>query len=410
MMLELRRVTLMAAMLALTLLPLPASGAIGPVATGMTGSATDATTAFYSPAGLTRLEQPELVMQTMLAYTSAKFRIDSATTPGGSAEKEHSLLVVPGLFYSRPLRDRISMGLSFNAAGGIGNDYGGGWSGRYISENASLALVAASSAVAFQVTDGLSLAVGPYAIFVDSESRVRVNNVAPGAAEGSVELEESGVDVGYTLGAMYQFTDAVRMGLVYRSELKPDLDGTPTFDNVNPVLREALAALNLLGTEIDVDFKVPQQVQLGFYTEFADRWSMTGDLMWIDMSEFGVTQITIESDSISVEGSFKDMVMANVGLKYRLGKDRAISVGAMYAESPVDDSERTLTLPFDRVIGAGVGYEMPFHDSLFRFNVNVMDLGDGDVSHTGGPLTGSLEGSFSQNYAVVLDFQFTKRF
>ena len=186
---ELRRVTLMAAMLALTLLPLPASGAIGPVATGMTGSATDATTAFYSPAGLTRLEQPELVMQTMLAYTSAKFRIDSATTPGGSAEKEHSLLVVPGLFYSRPLRDRISMGLSFNAAGGIGNDYGGGWSGRYISENASLALVAASSAVAFQVTDGLSLAVGPYAIFVDSESRVRVNNVAPGAAEGSVELE-----------------------------------------------------------------------------------------------------------------------------------------------------------------------------------------------------------------------------
>jgi long-subunit fatty acid transport protein len=56
---------------------------------------------------------------------------------------------------------------------------------------------------------------------------------------------------------MYEFTDSTRIGANYRSELKPDLDGTPTFHNLDPLLRETLAAADLLGTEVDVDFTIP---------------------------------------------------------------------------------------------------------------------------------------------------------
>jgi len=106
--------------------------------------------------------------------------------------------------------------------------------------------------VAYKVTDSLSLAAGPYMMYVDSVTKARVNNLLPGNSDGKVKLEEDGADLGFTLGAMYQFTDSTRIGATYRSELKPDLDGTPSFHNLDPLLRETLAAADLLGTKIDV--------------------------------------------------------------------------------------------------------------------------------------------------------------
>ena len=406
----LRRAKLLLTVLLLVLLPSIAAAEIGPALTGLTGSATDATAAFYSPAGITRLDRPELVVQTIFAYTDSKFSVDNATYAGGDGDNDQSLAVIPGLFYSHPLPKRLHLGLSISVPSGIGDDYGGSWSGRYLSKSSTLAFVAASAVLAYEVTDSLSLAAGPYLMYVDSVTKTRVNNLLPGHPDGSVKLEEDGTDFGYTLGAMYQFTDSSRIATTYRSELKPDLEGTPTFSGLDPLLREALAAKNLLGTEVDVDFTVPQQLQVGFYTEFSDKWSMTGDLIWIDMSEFGVTHINVEQDNISVAPQFQDMVVTNAGLKYRYGEDRAISIGGLYASSPVKDSKRVLGLPFDRIIGGGVGLDMPILDYFCHFNLNYFDLGDGDINHTGDPLTGNLEGSFDRNFAVMFDIQFRKLF
>jgi hypothetical protein len=42
--------------------------------------------------------------------------------------------------------------------------------------------------------------------------------------------------------------------------------------------------------------------------------------------------------------------------------------------------------------------------------LNFFDLGDGDLAEDGGPLLGSIEGSFSKNWAVMLDVQLRKIF
>jgi len=392
------------------LLPSIASGDIGPALSGLTGAANDATSVFFSPAGITRLDRPELVVQTAFVYTNSKFDVDNATIGGGNGDNDQKLSVIPGLFYVHPYNERLSLGVSVNVPSGIGYDYGKQWSGRYHVTETTLAFVAATGVAAYKVTDNLSLAAGPYMMYVDSVSKARVNNLLPSYSDGHVKLEETGADVGYTLGAMYEFTESTRIGANYRSELKPDLDGTPTFHNLDPLLRDTLAAADLLGTEVDVDFTIPALFQVGFYTEFADQWSMTGDLTWLDMSEFGVTHVKVEQDSISVQSTFKDMYVVTTGLRYAYGENRAVSVGGLYATSPIKDSNRDIGLPLDRIIGGGVGYEMPFFSYLCRLNLNYFDLGDGDVSQQGGPLTGDFEGSFSRNWAVMLDLQFRKIF
>jgi hypothetical protein len=43
-------------------------------------------------------------------------------------------------------------------------------------------------------------------------------------------------------------------------------------------------------------------------------------------------------------------------------------------------------------------------------SLNYFDLGDGDLAEDGGPLLGRIEGSFSKNWAVMLDIQLRKIF
>jgi len=209
---------------------------------------------------------------------------------------------------------------------------------------------------------------------------------------------------------MYEFTPKTRIGAVYRSEVEPDLEGTPSFSNLDPLVRQALAAANLLGKEVDVDVTVPPQAQVGVYRELSPRWSVTGDLIWINMSEFGITRVSVAQDSISVRNDdFQDMWIGSAGVKDRYADQRAVSVGVLYASSPTIDSRRSIALPFDRVISVGAGFEGPCFSFVCHASLNYVDIGD-DASEDGGPLLGSVEGSFSSNWAVALDFQLRKRF
>ena len=397
--------TSLLALASFALFPSLAAGQIGPAFTGITASAKDATAAFGSPAGITRLKEPQLVTQALVAMTYSEFDVDQDNVGGGDGESDFTVTPIPGIFYVRPLNERWSLGLTFNVPSGIGYDYGTSWAGRYHVTETELAFVAGQAVLAYKVNDSLSLSAGAYAMFVDSKTKVKVNNLVPGVEDGSVKLDEAGAAVGYVLGAMYEFSDTTRIGLTYRSEVEPELDGTPTFSDLDPLLREALAAADLLGTEVAVDFVVPANLQVGFYTELSERWSTTGDLVWVDTSEFGITSLQVEQNSISVKSTFRDLWLASAGLEYEYAEDRKVSFGALYASSATRTSNRTAVLPLDRAIGLGVGLSFPFKGRPTHVNLNLFDLGDGKLSEDGGPLAGDFSGSFSDNLALTFDFQ-----
>ena len=380
---------------------------MGPALSGLTAQASNSTTVFWSPAGITRLEETELLVQATLAVTEAKFEVDESNRSGGSADNDTSFLVVPAFYYAHPINDRWTVGTSLTVPSGIGHEYGKKWSGRYLSEESTLAFVALTGTVGYRFNDHWSIGGGPIMMYTDSTSKARVNNLF--GSDGRIKLEEDGLGFGWQLGLMYEINDSARIGAVYRAEIDPDLSGKPDTDNLDPLLKAGLDALGVLDRDIDVDFTVPEMAQLGYYQAFRDDWSFTVDAMWVNMSEFGVTHVSVDSANVSFDGEYKDTWLFSAGLRHQYRPDLAFSVGGMYLPSPVSDSKRNIALPLDDAMAVGVGVEWQWKGFMIHSNLNYAHFGDGKLEQDGG-LAGRIEGSFDTNYAVVLDTQIIKRF
>jgi len=384
---------------------------IGPALSGLTARASNASTVFWSPAGITRLDEPEMLVQVTLAGSAAKFEVDESNIDGGSADNDPRFLVIPGFYYAHPLNDRWSVGASLNVPSGFGNAYGKSWSGRYLAEDSELAFVALGGTVGYKLSDHWSVGGGPIMLYTDSMTKARVRDIS--GPDGRIKLEEDGVGFGWQLGLMYEMNEDMRIGAVYRSEIDPDLSGRPKFQNIGPVLEAGLDALGLLDQNIDVKFKVPEQVQLGYYQGFKNDWSFTLDVMWINMSAFGINHVSVNSDltsgTVSVDGSYKDTWLFSTGLRYQYRPDLAFSAGAMYVTPPSSDGRRTIALPLDRVIAVGGGVEWQWKGFEIHNSLNYAHIGDANLDQDNG-LAGRINGSFDTHYAVVLDTQLIKRF
>ena len=78
------------------LLASAAQADVGPALSGITARADDASTVFWSPAGITRLDRPELVTQATLVAMESKFNVKESNRDGGNADYDSSILLVPG--------------------------------------------------------------------------------------------------------------------------------------------------------------------------------------------------------------------------------------------------------------------------------------------------------------------------
>jgi len=389
------------------LLASAAQADVGPALSGITARADNASTVFWSPAGITRLDQPELMTQATLVAMESKFNVKESNRDGGNADYDSSLLLVPAFYYAHPLNERWSTGVSLTVPSGFGNQYGKSWSGRYLAEESDLTFVLLTGTVGYKLTDRWAIGGGPMMMYTDSMTKARINN--PVGKDGKVKLEEDGVAFGWQLGLLYDISNTARVGAVYRSEFDPDLSGKPQYNNLSPVLKDGLKALGLFNKNVDVDFKVPQQVQLGYYQEFRDDWSFTVDAVWLDMSEFGIQHVSIGADHVSLPGEFKDTWAFTAGLRYQYRPDLAFSVGAAHMSSPVSEHKRNIALPLDRIIAVGAGVEWQWKGYQIHTNLNYADFGDGKLDQESG-LPGRIKGSFDYNHAVILDMQIIKKF
>lgn len=355
-------------------LPVQDSLQVGRAKAGTVAAASDASTVFHNPAGMTELEGEQMLAGATAIYAGydVSNRSSTATTPGtggapvalvGENGHPRTFEVVPTLFYARPMtpsRD-FWVGIALTSPWGLGVQYDDDWFGRYDSIETRLTTVNLSPAMAYRITDWLSVGGGFNIEYADAKlTNALPDTLAPGgpspATDGVAKLTGDGFEVGFNIGVLVKPWPRTRIGLHYRSAIQHELSGKLKVSNLPP----ALAAGNgRVGADFSVD--VPDVVAIGIAHEAVQGTTLFAEAQWFNWSRFDELRATYADgrpDTVR-EQDWKDTWSFYGAIEQRLLERWILRAGAGYEPTPTVDEFRNTSLPDgDRIrVGLGLSYE-----------------------------------------------------
>ncbi len=377
--------------------------------------AEDASTIFYNPAGLTRVKGKQFIMAGHAIKADADFSKDSATTvsavaTGGNGGNAGSTVFVPNLYFSMEINPTLNFGIGVNAPFGLKTNYDSDWVGRYQALKSDLKTININPALAWKVSDKVSLGAGVSAQYVKAELSKAVDFGAllgsSQSADGLVEVEGDDWSYGFNLGALFQLTPATRVGLAYRSKITQDLSGTATYSDVPGPL-----ASTFVNTDAKASVTLPETVSLSAFSQIDPKWSVMGDITWTRWNRFKELRVDLGTGgNDTTQENWRNTYRVAIGANYQLNDTWKLRGGLAYDQSPVEDEFRTPRIPDnDRTwIAFGANYRLS-KASAFDFGYMHGFVKEGPINKSAPPLGGTLVGKYDLT-VDILSAQYTYAF
>ncbi|MCK5205002.1 MAG: outer membrane protein transport protein, partial [Desulfobacterales bacterium] len=154
--------------------------------------AEDASTVYWNPAGLTRLDDNQVGLAVHFIRPSFKWDDDGSTTvigqpltgsDGGDAGGPN---FVPNFFYSHAFGDKWRAAIGIVSPFGLETDYDKNWKGRYYTTKSSVLTIDINPSVAYRINSHFSVGAGVSAQWIDAELKNAVDYGTIDAATGGV--------------------------------------------------------------------------------------------------------------------------------------------------------------------------------------------------------------------------------
>lgn len=399
--------------------------------------ASDASTIFFNPAGLTRVPH-QFVGGIHAIEPSSKFD-GAATDPlgnpvsGGNGGDAGDLGLVPNLYYNLPLGNGLFSGLGINVPFGLSTEYDDDWKGRYHAIKSEVKTVNINPTLAYRINDLVSVGAGVSLQYIDAELTQAVDQgslcrpalmapppaglgldfAAADAACNSMGLTPQGNDAkakvegdnwagGYNLGVLLQPTDSTRIGLAYRSKVKQQLTGNARFRNADPLFTANNVFVN---TNVSAGIDLPQTASLSIYQDISRQWSVMADATWTGWENFKELRINYDSfqpDSV-VDESWDDTMRYALGVDYRPSSRWTLRAGFAHDETPVPNAaHRTPRIPGeDRTwVSLGLGYQFNRTIALDVAYAHLFVRDDPEINISD-PAAGTLTGDYDADVNIL---------
>jgi len=387
---------------------------VGTANAGVAARAEDASIAASNPAGMTRLEKPELMLGVQPIISDVKFSPGSGTATTGPDGNGGIVMPTGSLFYVHPLGKDWRFGLAVGSYAGLGVKYEDDWVGRYYVQESALVTMSVAPTLAYRVTDWLSIGAGPVFQYAHLKSTAALKNELPlGSPDGQLEYRADSFGIGGAAGLLVEPWKGTRFGLSYMSPVEQEFKDTPTFTNATSPLNQTLAAR--VG-QVKIKMTMPQAVMFSAYHQIAESWAVMGNVGWQNWTKFGYTPISVSDNAgatvnTTKNADFDDTFHVAVGAHYRFHPKWRVTAGFAYDSSPVSDTNRTVALPLDRTFRYSAGLIWDLNERItMGLAYTFLDAGSAPVNETRGPLSGTIQGDYSSNYYNVVALYLAMRF
>jgi long-chain fatty acid transport protein len=405
--------------------------------------AADASTIFYNPAGLTRLEGTQISVGATAVVPHSTFTDSGSThftgsSTGGTSASGYvpDVVAAPSIYASKKLNDRWTAGFGLFVPYGAQLDYGNSWGGRYALTNIKLEAITLNPSVGFKLNEHHAFGFGIDAEFmkaklgqaVDVPGSVAALSTAANAAtaaalvkqiaalggnpallstagdgHGSMDGQDWGW--GFNLGYMYTLDQNTRFGLAYRSSISHQLKGSTVWDfssvTSDPIVNKILAAAShkTNGAAL-VTLRTPETVSANVFHQFDAKWAGMADVTFTRNNRMGDLLIQFPGTSEGAEvirQQWKNTVRVSLGTNYAYSQQLTLRAGIAYDQSPVKNAELTHpALPdSDRMqYSVGANWKLSPRSSI-DLAYSFLDFKDAPINYTNqcNPLSTSCTGN-----------------
>ena len=305
------------------------------IAMGHTGVAVvnSAELVFFNPAGLVYLENNlNVSVGASAIFTDVIYQNASL---GTSAETDSSVGTPLNLYGSYKVNDWMSVGLGVYTPYGSEVTWPTDWAGSHLVNNIDLAAIYVQPVVSFKLSDYFSIGGGP--IYVTGSVNFNRNfNRSLTDIEGNrsnITVDDSGVsNWGWSVGAMFNPTENLRIGFSYRSEIILEAeDGEATFANF-PNSPAFPANGN---TTFRAELPLPAELTVGLSYEYK-KWLFAFDFNRQYWEVYESLDLTFGNGATSLNPrNYKNSSVYRFGLQYQATEKIALRAGYYRDESPV---------------------------------------------------------------------------
>ncbi len=337
---------------------------------GAAAGLTDAASIIHNPAGGSLVEGSQLFVSAGAFIPDVEFDVDYSNPISGKEDGGSAGLNAPaggGSYVFDSGSSRWTFGTYLAGLAGAGLDYDKDWVGRFQATKSELLLIALGGTASYRVNDQLSIGAGAQYWYATLDMELGLPSL-PGRDEGRASLDGTDSSYGFTLGAIYEFSDATRIGINYQSELEADFDGK---------LKASVADVRV---DSNTELNMAQTIRIGLHHDLNDTIGLDFTWGWDDWSTLDSVFVSVPDREGALDKNWDDTYHYAIGMQYKLNSDWDLTTGVAYDTNPVDAYERTADLPVDRQIRLSGGARYQFSDTMnLGGYITYMDLGSAKI-------------------------------
>jgi len=413
-----------------------ASG-MGNAFAGGAAIAEDASTIWFNPAGMTKLDNEMLaaghIILPTAEYTDTGSTVSAAfsSTPLDPANTDRTAsggknALVPNFYWVKEIQKDLKMGFGVTVPFGLGTDYDDDWVGRYHGVKSDVMSLNLNPSIAYK-TGNLSVGFGINAQFIKVELTSAIDmgtlctalgfpasTCTPQNNDGFAELDGDSWSYGYNFGLLFDISDDARVGLSYRSSIEHEASGNADF-TVPSTLSFLTSSGSFLDTTLTADVSLPETISLSYYQNINEKVAIMADYTLTTWSGFEELRIVYadatpldtnpaQSDSVTTE-NWEDSARISIGMNYQASPKWLYRFGVAVDESPIPTAElRTPRIPGnDRTwITFGVSHQFD-KDRNFSFGFAHLMIDDTPINNTFEASTPVLEHTLKGNYEASVN-------
>ena len=331
---------------------------------GATAGAENGSYAYFNVAGLTRQKGTQLnIGGTYIAPRAEASNVRASDgSRGADVNNIVHAAVAPNATFSHQLNEKAFLGVALNVPFGMITKYDQDWPGSDHGITSKVMTATVTPMFAYKATDKLSLGAGLQMQYV----KARLTSSASQYGVDNVAMEGDTFDIGYQLGAMYEFNDDTRIGVAYRSKIKHKLKGDiEASDSTIPGVGAMVGPL--LNQDISARLTTPAMFSVGAYHQLNEKWAVMAEYQRVFWSSFDSLDIYGEDTSSMVSRTkehWRDTNFFAIGASYQIDHQWKWRLGLAYDQSAVRVQHRTPRIPDSDRIWYSTGLNYQYNDRL----------------------------------------------